>query len=220
VERVGDTIHSITKTKDGHLRIVLNRESVEIENLQTAIKTTIGNYASCTRLTDWATEKCLSQLFSQDQNTWSAITDYKCPNYNVIRSFKRKHKITLASGYIVLQLKLFTTTSCISGQYVSSKITDFIMKGISSSSLMINKAQYKPVSAIIHIESNSNSGHYIIYLKHTDSTWVCANDTEITEKSLPENGKENFFLAFWRDFLELLGRTFGRSEDFYYWLIC
>lgn len=55
MEGVGGTIHSITKTKDGNLRIVLNREAAEIENLQIAIKTTIGNEASCTRLTDRAT---------------------------------------------------------------------------------------------------------------------------------------------------------------------
>lgn len=55
MEGVGGTIHSITKTKDGNLRIVLNREAAEIENLLIAIKTTIGNEASCTRLTDRAT---------------------------------------------------------------------------------------------------------------------------------------------------------------------
>jgi hypothetical protein len=55
MEGVGGTIHSITKTRDGHLRLVLNRDSVKFKNLQTAIKTTIGNEVSCTRLTDMAT---------------------------------------------------------------------------------------------------------------------------------------------------------------------
>lgn len=55
MEGVGGTIHSITKTKDGNLRLVLNREAAEIENLQIAIKAAIGNEASCTRLTDRAT---------------------------------------------------------------------------------------------------------------------------------------------------------------------
>jgi len=43
MEGVGGTIHSITKTKDGNLRIIMNREAAAI-----------GNEASCTRLTDSA----------------------------------------------------------------------------------------------------------------------------------------------------------------------
>jgi len=43
------------KTKDGNLRIVLNWEVAEIENLQIAIKTTISNEVTCTRLADRAT---------------------------------------------------------------------------------------------------------------------------------------------------------------------
>ncbi|KAL5239004.1 hypothetical protein ACI65C_006414 [Semiaphis heraclei] len=54
MKEVGETINGITKTKDGHLRIVLSRETKEIENLKTAIKNTIGNEASCTRLSDTA----------------------------------------------------------------------------------------------------------------------------------------------------------------------
>lgn len=55
MEGVSGTIRSITKTKNGHLRLVLNRESLEIESLHTAIKNAIGNEASCNRLTDRAT---------------------------------------------------------------------------------------------------------------------------------------------------------------------
>jgi len=52
MKEVGETISGITKTKDGHLRIVLSQETKEIENHKTAIKNTIGNEVSCTRLSD------------------------------------------------------------------------------------------------------------------------------------------------------------------------
>ncbi|KAL4104244.1 hypothetical protein QTP88_019553 [Uroleucon formosanum] len=52
MQRVGEAINAITKTKDGHLRILLSRGTNETENLQIAIKNTIGNEVSCTRLSD------------------------------------------------------------------------------------------------------------------------------------------------------------------------
>ncbi|KAL4097641.1 hypothetical protein QTP88_022384 [Uroleucon formosanum] len=52
MQRVGEALNAITKTKDGHLRIVLSRGTNETENLQTAIKNIIGNEVSCTRLSD------------------------------------------------------------------------------------------------------------------------------------------------------------------------
>jgi len=55
MEGVSGNIHCITKTRDGHLRLVLNRDSAEPKNLQTAIKTAIGHEANCNRLTDMAT---------------------------------------------------------------------------------------------------------------------------------------------------------------------
>lgn len=39
IKEVGETINGITKTKDGHLRIVLSRETKEIENLKQLLKT-------------------------------------------------------------------------------------------------------------------------------------------------------------------------------------
>ncbi|KAF0771281.1 Uncharacterized protein FWK35_00006818 [Aphis craccivora] len=52
IEEVGETFNGITKTRDGHPRIALNPEINKIENLKTAIKNTIGNEVSCTRLSD------------------------------------------------------------------------------------------------------------------------------------------------------------------------
>lgn len=52
VKATSSSINAVTKTRDGHLRIVLNRGSTDIRNLTTAIASTIGNDATCTRLSD------------------------------------------------------------------------------------------------------------------------------------------------------------------------
>jgi len=53
VKGVGGSITKITKTRHGHLRMVLSRETeVTDPNLTTTIYNMIGNNASCTRLSD------------------------------------------------------------------------------------------------------------------------------------------------------------------------
>lgn len=54
MENDGDSINAITKTKDGHLRIVLGEETSNVEDLTTALTRIIGNEVSCTKLSDTA----------------------------------------------------------------------------------------------------------------------------------------------------------------------
>lgn len=52
VKGASETITKITKTRDGHLRMVLSRGTEDSETLTRAISNAIGNNASCTRLSD------------------------------------------------------------------------------------------------------------------------------------------------------------------------
>jgi len=52
----------------------------------------------------------LQTLLSTDQNVWSSISDYRCNNCNNIGGYENKHQIILSNEYIIVQLKLFTTT--------------------------------------------------------------------------------------------------------------
>lgn len=54
VKGASEAITKITKTRDGHLRMVLSRETEDSETLTRAISNAIGNNASCTRLSDTA----------------------------------------------------------------------------------------------------------------------------------------------------------------------
>ncbi|CAI6371590.1 unnamed protein product [Macrosiphum euphorbiae] len=139
----------------------------------------------------------LQTLFSTDQNVWSSISDYRCNNCNNIGGCESKHQIILAHEYIIIQLKLFTTTF-INEQFVSNKITNLKLSGVPSSTLEIAGASYKPQAAILHIGQNTSSGHYIAYLKQAHSNWVSANDTTIAEKRWPNNSKDVYVIILQR----------------------
>lgn len=52
MKTAGSSINAVTKTKDGLLRMVLNRGTDDIDHLTSAITNSIGSDASCTRLSD------------------------------------------------------------------------------------------------------------------------------------------------------------------------
>jgi len=138
----------------------------------------------------------LQQLLTRDI-AWSSISDYRCSNCNALGGVKRKHEITLANEYLIMQLKLFTTTY-VNGQYNSSKITNLKLNGIPTAALEIAGSHYEPHAAIFHIGQNANSGHYTAYLKQPHSKWVCANDTEVNIARWPNNGKNVYVIILKR----------------------
>lgn len=135
----------------------------------------------------------LQTLLSTDQNVWSSISDYRCHNCNNIGGYESKHQIILANEYIIIQLKLFTTTF-INEQFVSNKITNLKLSGVPSTILEIAGSHYKPHAAILHIGQDMSSGHYIAYLKQVHSNWVLVNDTTVTEKRWPNNSKDVYVI--------------------------
>lgn len=55
MKKVGSNISAVTKTRDGHLRLVLNRGTEDIDNLAKTICSAIGDEASCVTLSDTST---------------------------------------------------------------------------------------------------------------------------------------------------------------------
>jgi len=55
MKEIDESISKFTKTKDGSLRMVLSRGTLETEHLKSAITSTIGNKVNCTRLSDTST---------------------------------------------------------------------------------------------------------------------------------------------------------------------
>jgi len=103
----------------------------------------------------------------------------------------------VANEYIVIQLKLFTSTF-VNGQFVPNKITDLKLSGVPTSILEIAGAQYKTQAAILHMGENTSSGHYISYLRQGTSNWVCANDTTVTDKRWPNKSKDVYVIILKR----------------------
>ena len=139
----------------------------------------------------------LQTLFSTNQNVWNTLDDYRCNNCNNIGGSENKHQIIVANEYIVIQLKLFTSTF-VNGQFVPNKITDLKLSGVPTSILEIAGAQYKTQAAILHMGENTSSGHYIAYLRQGTSNWVCANDTTVAEKRWPNNSKDVYVIILKR----------------------
>lgn len=52
VQAAGNNICAVTETREGHLRVVLNRGATDVESLTEAISRTIGNGVTCTKLSD------------------------------------------------------------------------------------------------------------------------------------------------------------------------
>lgn len=139
----------------------------------------------------------LQQLLTIDQSSWSSIPDFRCTNCNNLGSVERKQDITMANEYLIMQLKLFTTTY-FSERYTSSKITNLKLNDIPAADLVIAGSHYKPHAAIFHKGQSAYSGHYIAYLKQADSTWVCANDTKIRVQDWPSYGKNLYIIVLKR----------------------
>jgi hypothetical protein len=134
----------------------------------------------------------LQTLFLTNQNVWNRICNYRCNNYNNIGGYENKHQIIVANEYIVIQLKIFTTTF-VNNQFVTNKITNLKLSGVPSATLEIAGARYKTQAAILHIEQNMSSlhealymSHYITYLRQENPNWICINDATVTEKRWPK----------------------------------
>lgn len=76
MKHVRSNINTVTKSKDGHLRMVLTREVENIDDLTKAICSTISNGFSCTRLSDtFAIEIRDADEETSDEEIISAIVD-------------------------------------------------------------------------------------------------------------------------------------------------
>lgn len=139
----------------------------------------------------------LQQLLTIDQNLWSSIPDFKCTNCNNLGSIERKQDITIANEFLIMQLKLFTTTYS-NEQCISSKITDLKLNNIPGANLMIAGSRYRPHAAIFHKGRTAYSGHYTAYLKQADSKWVCADDKKVKIQRWPSYGKNLYIIVLKR----------------------
>jgi hypothetical protein len=132
----------------------------------------------------------LQQLLHNDQNAWSSIHDYRCTNCHDTGGYERKCAITSANEYIFIQLKLFTANR----QNNITKITDLKLSAVPAENIKLSTSWYKPYAAIFHKGEELNSGHYIAYLKQTNSKWVCANDIKICTSRWPIHSKDVYVI--------------------------
>lgn len=139
----------------------------------------------------------LQQLLTIDQSSWSSIPDFKCTNCDYLGSIERKQVITMANEYLIMQLKLFATTS-FNKHYVPSKITNLKLNDVPAADLLIAGSHYKPHAAIFHKGRSAYSGHYTAFLRQRDSTWVCADDTKIRAQEWPNYGRNLYIIVLKR----------------------
>lgn len=91
VQALSKSINAVTPTKEGHLRLVLDRKTTDTKNLTEAISSAIGYDATCTRLTDMVKIEIRDvDEEANDEEITEAITTATDPQKNPKIISKRK----------------------------------------------------------------------------------------------------------------------------------
>jgi uncharacterized UBP type Zn finger protein len=101
--------------------------------------------------------------------------------------FIEKMNVTQTSNICILALKLF--------QWKNddvNKITNVSIKSVPTIKFQIENEQFRVISAIFHVGSSAENGHYTCMVRTENTKWIDIGDLRVQEMNAPRNSKNAY----------------------------
>jgi ubiquitin carboxyl-terminal hydrolase 8 len=136
-------------------------------------------------------DACIDKAFDKE-----ILDDYQCDNCKTRGKAELEHTISMLPPTLIISLKRFDNNN----NKISKKIeinlekTD-LAKWLAFSGVDKNISSQYSIFAVIEQQGGTRGGHYVSYAKHND-TWICYDDTNISE--VPETSviNNNTYILF------------------------